>query len=385
MNHHRMNSVSLTLAILLGAAGASANSDASLGLDTPWSCTAGNPTANATDKTEGSASMLFRAAGYGLCTSPAIVCNDLSLASDEILFDVKLPQTLPNPWWVGDLSLYVEVPSANVYNAWVGRTDLTGLPTNQWVTVKIAATPTMMNALSGNCTDAQWKFALNTSAVGVLVDNIRFAGEVTAPVEMQLTIADDGDDGQFDPSTYLIPGGWSAQGEHSNTLFMGSYNVAEWGGLGGGLTPSAFRFTLSHDIPAGSTIVDTTLALYGWDVWDWDNSTDALQIALELSDDAEQVTGLVDMPLAVGGRDLLPTTARWPETGGLAWQYPGWNESPNLAAVLQELVDTVGGLQAGAHLQVYVYGATANINSEVVVTDSSHYSGNAPTLTIVVE
>jgi hypothetical protein len=110
-----------------------------------------------------------------------------------------------------------------------------------------------------------------------------------------------------------------------------------------------------------------------------------LQIALELSDDAEQVTGLVDMPLAVGGRDLLPTTARWPETGGLAWQYPGWNESPNLAAVLQELVDTVGGLQAGSHLQVYVYGATANINSEVVVTDSSHYSGNAPTLTIVVE
>lgn len=388
MNLSRIKSAAVTSAILLVAAAASAtNSSAVLGLDAPWSCTAGNPIANAADKTQGAASTQFRAAGYGLCTSPAMACQDIAVTSSEILFDIKLPKTLPNPWWVGDLSLYVEVPSANVYNAWVGRTDLTGLPTNQWVTVSIPATTTMLNALKGNCADAKWKFALNTSAVGVLVDNIRFAGDVAPPEpsEMSLTISDDGDDGQFDPSTSVIPAGWSAQGEYSNTLYLGSYNIAEWGGLGGGLTPSAFRFTLSHAIPAGSTVVDATLALYGRDAWDWDNSSDSLQVAVELSEDAEQVAGAADLPLVAGGRETLATTARWPEVGGLAWQNLSWNESPNLAALLQELVDTVGGLEAGAHVQFFVYGTTANINSEVAVEDSSHSDTHAPTLTITVE
>lgn len=382
---HPIKSVALSFALVLGSGVASASSASVLGLDSPWSCSAGNPTANTADKTQGSASVLFRDAGYSLCSSPKIACNDLSLVSSEILFDVKLPQNLPNPWWVGDLSLYVEVPSANVYNAWVGRTDLTGLPTNQWVTVSIPATQEMINALSGNCTDAVWRFAVNTSAPGVLVDNIRFAGDVAPPVSQELTITDDGDDGQFDPSTSVIPAGWSAQGEYNNVLYAGSYNIADWGGLGGGVTPSAFRFTLSHDIPAGTTIVDAALALYGWGTWDWDETADSLQIAIEYSDDAEQITGASDLPFVAGGRELLPTTVRWPETGGLAWQYDAWHTSPNLAALLQELVDTVGGLSAGAHVQFYVYGTTPDINGEVVIEDSSHPAGNAPKLTIIVE
>lgn len=363
------------------------DSSAVLGLDSPWRCDAGNPRTNPADKTQGQASMQFTTPGYGLCTSPLIRCEDLDITGEELLFDIKLPTNLSNPWWVGDLSLYVEVPSANVFNAWVGRTELTGLPVGQWVTVNIPATPTMLAALSGNCGDATLKFALNTSATGVSIDNIRFSGDVTPvePVEMQLTVTDDADDGQFDPSTSVIPAGWSVKGERSNLLYMGSYNIAEWGGLGGGLTPSVFRFTLSHDIPAGATITSAALSLYGLDVWDWDNTTDALSIALEFSDDAAPITSSADMPLAVGGRDLLTATARWPESGGLVWQHPGWNTSPNLAALLQELVDTLGGLNAGAHVQLYVYGAVSNVNSEVAVEDSSHSGDHAATLTIVAE
>jgi hypothetical protein len=384
---HSIKSVALSFALVLGSGVASASSASVLGLDSPWTCSAGSPIANTADKTQGSASVKFRDAGYSLCSSPKIACNDLSLVSNEILFDVKLPQNLPNPWWVGDLSLYIEVPSANVYNAWVGRTDLTGLPTNQWVTVSIPATQEMVSALSGNCTDAIWRFAVNTSAPGVLVDNIRFAGDVVTPtpVSQELTITADGDDGQFDPSTSVIPAGWGPQGEYGNVLYAGSYSIQDWGGLGGGVTPSVFRFTLNHAIPAGTTIVDAALALYGWGTWDWDETSDSLQIAIEYSDDAEQISGLSDLPFTVGGRDLLPTTVRWPETGGLAWQYDAWHTSPNLAGLLQELVDTVGGLSAGAHVQFYVYGTTPDINSEVIIEDSSHPAGHAPKLTIIVE
>lgn len=385
MNTKKLGTLTGTLALILtNSPTYASNSAAALGLDSPWSCDAGNPRTNTTEKTQGQASMQFTTAGYGLCTSPRIRCEDVAITGDELWFDVKLPKHLSNPWWVGDLSLYVEVPSANVFNAWVGRTELTGLPVDQWVTVSIAATPTLLQALGGSCADARLKFALNTSATGVSIDNIRFSRDVT-PVEMELTVTDDANDGQFDPSTSVIPTGWSAQGERSNLLYMGSYNIAEWGGLGGGLTPSVFRFTLSQDIPAGATITSALLSLYGLDVWDWDNGSDALRIALEFSDDAESIMSSGDMPLAAGGRDLLATTARWPETGGLTWQRPGWNTSPNLAALLQELVDTLGGLNAGAHVQFYVYGAVSNINSEVAVEDSSHPGEHPATLTIVAE
>ncbi|MGE5784009.1 MAG: hypothetical protein ACM3ZE_05435 [Myxococcales bacterium] len=384
MKHSRMKPFALALTVGLSTSVAAATgSSAALGVDTPWSCTSGNPIANSADKTQGTASMQFLSAGYGLCTSPAMNCADFSHISDEILVDVKLPSVLPNPWWVGDLSLYVEAPSASVYNSWIGMAPLLGLPKDQWSTISIPATDTLLKVLRGTCSDAVVKFALNTSAVGVLVDNIRFAGD-EPPVEMVLPLTEDGDDGQFDPSLSALPTGWSAQGERSNVLYVGAYNIDDWGGLGNGYTTGAFRFTLSNDIPAGAHITDARLSLYGRDVWEWDSSVDALQIAVELTDDADPISGLTDMPLSASGRPILANTVRWPEAGGLNWQYPGWNESTNVAPLLQELVDTVGGLQAGAHVQLYVFGVTSNINSEVTLEDSSHSDANHPTLTVVV-
>lgn len=381
---HPIASTILTLALAATPSVARASNNP-LGLDTPWPCTAGNPTSSA-DKSEGLASMKFGTSGYSLCTSPTMACSGFSLTSEELLVDVKLPATLPNPWWVGDLSLYVEVPSATVYNSWVGMALLTGLPTNQWTTVRIPATQTMMAALRSGCGDAKLKFALNTSAPGVLVDNIRFGGSSgpqNPPVEMLMSVESDQDDGQFDPSLSSLPYGWSTQGERDNALYVGSYAIDEWGG-GNGYTTGAFRFELSQDIPAGARVVDARLSLFGLGDWEWDSAVDALQVAVELSDDAAVIGSLQDMPLSTTGRPLLGKTVRWPETGGLAWQTGAWNQSTNLASLLEELVDTMGGLAAGAHVQFFVYGVTPNLNGEVLVEDSSNAAADPPRLAVVI-
>lgn len=371
--------VIITSSSLLASLASAAETPDTLSLDAPWRCTAGAPISTA-DASEGLGAMRMQTPGYSLCTSTAFSCDEIT-TSDQILIDVKLPSSLPNPYWVGDVALYAEVPSAGLYNAWVGMSILTGLPQGEWTTISIAPTPAMLAALSGSCSDAVFKFSLNTSAPNVLIDNIRFQSE---GFSMLMSIEEDADDGQFDPSFVAIPSGWSTVGEGDGGLYSGSYQISDWGGLGSGLTTSSYRFTLGSEIPAGSTVVEAWLSLYGLGEWNWNSSSDALTIGLEFSDDAAVIDGIADLPGTPSGRDLLSTTARWPESGGLAWQN-GWNDSVNLAPLLQELVDTYGGLPAGAHVQFFVRGDEADHNGEVLIEDSAYVTDNAPTLTVFIE
>lgn len=372
--------VTLSSTLLVSGTLLAAQSPATLSLDSPWACSGGNPISSY-ERTEGTASMQMRTAGYSMCQSETFSCGEIT-TSEEILIDVKLPTTLPNPYWVGDVGLFVEVPSAGLYNAWVGMSILTDLPKGQWVTISIAPTPAMLNALAGNCSDARFKFALNTSAQNILIDNIRFKSE---SFSMSVSIAEDEDDGQFDPSLTTLPYGWSTVGERNNILYSGAYNPNDWGGLGNGLTTSAFRFSLAEEIPAGATVADAWLSLFGRGTWNWTNESSALSIGLEFSEDADPITGIEDMPLTVTGRPLVSTVARWPEVGGLTWLVNDWNDSVNVAPLLQELVDSYGGLPAGAHVQFFVYGANPGINGEVAIEDSSNPAGNGANLTVVVE
>ena len=131
-------------------------------------------------------------------------------------------------------------------------------------------------------------------------------------------------------------------------------------------------------------MTEAKLSLYGLGTWSWDATTDALSIGLELSPDAAPISSLEDMPMTPTGRELVSSAARWPETGGLDWQ-DGWNDSVNIAPLLQELVDTYGGLPAGAHVQFFINGTVADENAEVAIEDSSHRNGNTPTLSVSFE
>jgi hypothetical protein len=140
------------------------------------------------------------------------------------------------------------------------------------------------------------------------------------------------------------------------------------------------RFELPVAIAADAVIEDATLVLYGHDAYDW-QATDALRVWVQHSDDAPQVGGIQHYPGS--SIALAEASVRWPEELGLAWVHPGPNETPNLAPVLQQLVDEYGGLAEGAHVQLWIgLDALDDINEEVGWLDSIAGRDTAPRLTI---
>jgi hypothetical protein len=78
------------------------------------------------------------------------------------------------------------------------------------------------------------------------------------------------------------------------------------------------------------------------------------------------------------GNGVVATTAtvRWPNSGALDWQ-DAQMTTPDVSAVIQELVDRYGGLSAGSSVVIWLYG-TADLagNKEVILADFGHAEHN---------
>ncbi len=67
----------------------------------------------------------------------------------------------------------------------------------------------------------------------------------------------------------------------------------------------------------------------------------------------------------------------------LNWKADAWNESPNLAPLVQELVATHGGLKAGASIQLWMRAPSIYpVDAEVPFEDLDHASGRAAQATL---
>ena len=159
-----------------------------------------------------------------------------------------------------------------------------------------------------------------------------------------IPIAEDADDGSMWLNRGM--GIWNPSGEQGNQGFFGGYpaDLPYYG---------YFRFELPVSIPAGATIDSATLSLTGWTTWMWDPSSDALAVEIENASDAEQVQGFERFP-PDGLTVLVEATTRWPTDGGLDWASDGINVSPDLASLLQQVVDQHDGLAANAHVQFWL-------------------------------
>jgi hypothetical protein len=185
--------------------------------------------------------------------------------------------------------------------------------------------------------------------------------------QLSLTVTSNDDDGMlWDP--YFAPSG----DPDSNCIWMGYWDSKnEWGW---------FRFALPQALSAQAKITSVTLSLWGVD--DDSAAGSALEIYLENSSDAAVVTGLGDAPFLPGGRPVT-SVLRWPASGGLAWSLSQYNVTPNLAALLQGLVTSKGGLASGAHVQLWIRGAQT-IDSDMGTGDYAiaGYSSHPHTLSI---
>lgn len=185
---------------------------------------------------------------------------------------------------------------------------------------------------------------------------------------LQLDVSGPADDGYFYGTDLKV------NGASTNELWIGSWGEIEWG---------YFRFALSQPVAKGAVIVGAKLSLYGLAADGWDPSLHALDVFVEKSADAPVVTTAADLPFTSTGRPMASAMARWPATGGLTWNTQAYNTSPELAALIQEVVDSQGGLAAGSHLQIWVKGSQL-AQADLATPDytASGYSSHPARLTL---
>src|SRR6185503_1683391 len=89
--------------------------------------------------TQGASSLEVKPHGF----APLVSTNQSSLGDvgQLALLDILLPTQQPNPFWYGAVQMYVSVPSLNIFNAYLGQVELTGLPVNKWQTIAFQLTP----------------------------------------------------------------------------------------------------------------------------------------------------------------------------------------------------------------------------------------------------
>ena len=160
-----------------------------LGFEDPgaWTVTQGSIVSLATSpmSTEGASSLSVSPAGFGVLTSQPF--SVLSAITGAVSYDLFVPSDQANRYWFGATQLYLNCPSRNVYNAFIGQAELTQLETNRFHTIGFTIPEDSLAALDQGCTDLSFSIALNVpwnERGTYLLDNLELgtAADSVSPV-----------------------------------------------------------------------------------------------------------------------------------------------------------------------------------------------------------
>jgi hypothetical protein len=125
-----------------------------------WAVTNGSASvAGSSSHVEGEASLALSNLGYVELTSAAL--PSLAVIDGNVTIDLLLPNEQPNPYWLGQLQLFVDCPSASVNNAYVGASELTGLPLNVFNRIQFTLPSNVTAAMAVPHSDLRLKVVLN--------------------------------------------------------------------------------------------------------------------------------------------------------------------------------------------------------------------------------
>lgn len=133
-------------------------------------------------KSEGNGSMRVDGCNYMLFTSPKTNTTEFGMISHTLSVDVFIPALLSDPNWPGAVQLYVDIPKANLNNAWVGQVELTLLSSDSWNTLNFELPEEVYNGFAGDYPNCELRLALNNPGCNnsYRIDNLRFTGDVKA-------------------------------------------------------------------------------------------------------------------------------------------------------------------------------------------------------------
>lgn len=98
-------------------------------------------------------------------------------AAASLGLEVFLPANQPNPYWLGLVQFFLEIPSAGYFHTPIGQVELTGLPTGRFVHIQVPIPAAQRNLLAGNYDDVRFYITVNTphNAPPVTIDHLQFA------------------------------------------------------------------------------------------------------------------------------------------------------------------------------------------------------------------
>lgn len=151
---------------------------------TDWSKIWSNPTlALSSAHTQGASALSVRGGGWMSIVSRKLTRADIPEAAPSVVgFDVRIPEHPVNPWWYGSLELYVDSPSAGLWQQFVGVQDLTRFPRGQFKRAEFAVAAWIHSKLSGQFNDLTFRITVNTSwneSAPFLLDRFTYEPEPT--------------------------------------------------------------------------------------------------------------------------------------------------------------------------------------------------------------
>lgn len=129
-----------------------------------WTVVQGTATlSSSTVHTQGARSLAVSTpSSFVVFQSRALANTQIGAIASTVGLDVQLPTFEPNAFWKGAVQLYVEIPSENLFNAFVAQVELTPLTVGVFHHVTFAISPFLLGKLQRTYSDLKFKIALNT-------------------------------------------------------------------------------------------------------------------------------------------------------------------------------------------------------------------------------
>lgn len=126
--------------------------------------------------TEGIASLSVTGNGYQRLNSPNM-STVLLYDKSKMNVDVFVGTTQPNPYWIGQLQLYINCPSSGIYEMFIGSINFSSSNIGKFNTISFNLPTSVRNVLRGDYDDFSISFALNTNygSGPYLLDNVVFS------------------------------------------------------------------------------------------------------------------------------------------------------------------------------------------------------------------
>jgi|SRR5215471_19195202 len=124
-------------------------------------------------RTEGLFSMSVGGSGWRPVRSINFNTSVFQGAASRISLDVALPAHPSNRFWLGQILVFANCPSANVNNVPFGNVELTGKPLGSFSNISLPIPQSVRNAMLSSHADFSFTVVLNANDPGYLFDNLR--------------------------------------------------------------------------------------------------------------------------------------------------------------------------------------------------------------------